>query len=72
MKTTIKRKMHSGGVRHPKAQCKISLTLPADMLERVQEEASKTAMPVATWVRVAVVERLQTGVSDTSVSPAAV
>lgn len=49
------------GVRH---QNKITLTLNSDMMDKVREESSAKAMPVATWIRAALVEYLK-GVSDT-------
>ena len=50
------------GVRH---QAKITLTLPEDMMSQVKEESGKQAMPVATWIRAALVDYLQNRVSDT-------
>ena len=53
------------GVRH---QAKITLTLPEAMLSQVKEESGKMAMPVATWIRAALVDYLQNRVSDTKVN----
>ncbi len=51
------------GVRH---QTKITLTLNSEMMEQVKTESGKKAMPVATWVRAALSEYLQSRVSDTT------
>ena len=50
------------GVRH---QNKLTLTLTSDLMEQVKNEAGKKAMPVATWIRAALVEYLENRVSDT-------
>ncbi len=59
MKNTISRQ----GVRH---QNKLTLTLNTDLMEQVKDAADKKAMPVATWVRVALIEYLENRVSDTT------
>ena len=51
------------GVRH---QNKLTLTLTSDLMEQVKDEAGKKAMPVATWIRVALIEYLENRVSDTA------
>ena len=35
-------------------------------MEQVKDEAEKKAMPVATWIRVALIEYLENRVSDTT------
>lgn len=59
MKKTISRQ----GVRH---QNKLTVTLNTDLMDQVKDAAGKKAMPVATWVRVALVEYLENRVSDTT------
>ena len=59
MKTSISKQ----GVRH---QNKLTLTLSAELMSEVREEADKKAMPVATWIRVALIEYLENRVSDTA------
>lgn len=51
------------GVRH---QNKLTLTLTDDLMEIVKDSATKKAMPLATWIRLAIVEYLENRVSDTS------
>lgn len=67
------KKNRAQGVRHPRkgvSHCKITLTVSEEMMQQVREEAARKAVPSATWVRMAIVEHLQTGVSDTPASRA--
>lgn len=51
----MKKSISQQGVRH---QNKLTLTLTTDLMEQVKDEAEKKAMPVATWIRVALIEYL--------------
>lgn len=59
----MKKSISHQGVRH---QNKLTLTLTTDLMEQVKDEAEKKAMPVATWIRVALIEYLENRVSDTT------
>ena len=60
----MKASISKQGVRH---QNKITLTLNADMMDKVKEESAAKAMPVATWIRAALIDYLNR-VSDTRVN----